>query len=110
MLPKTLVFTLLALVLIYGLWEARPLLIGPSLSVTSPTAGEVVQSGVLTILGTALRATTLTLDGAPLLADATNGHFAVTLAYGPGTSILTFVARDRFGRSRTTTRTIFVPN
>lgn len=109
MITRSLVFAVLAVVLIYGLIEARPLLSGPTLTVTSPTNGQVVTGGVLAISGTALRATTLTLDGAPLLADATNGHFSTTLAFAKGTSILTFVARDRFGVSRTTTRTIFVP-
>lgn len=103
------ILVVLALVLIYGLIEAVPILSGPSLSVASPTDGQTIAaSGVVEISGTALRTVALTLDGTPLLADAQNGHFAATLAFPPGTSILTFSARDRFGRSRTTTRTIYV--
>ena len=109
MITRTVVFAVLAIVVLYGLFEARPLLVGPTLSVTSPTDGEAVPGGVVQVAGTSFRATVLTLDGAPLLANADTGQFSATLAFPPGTSILTFVARDRFGRSRTTTRTIFVP-
>lgn len=106
---RPIILTILALVLIYGLVEAWPLLSGPRLTVTSPKDGQTVaEGGVVDISGTALRTVALTLDGTPLLADAENGHFATTLAFPPGTSILTFSARDRFGRSRTTTRTIYV--
>jgi hypothetical protein len=108
-MTRYLVFALLAVLLIYGAIEAWPLVAGPSLTITSPTAGESITGGVLSISGTALRTVALTLDGAPLLADAANGHFSTTLAFPTGTSILTFVARDRFGRTITKARTIVVP-
>jgi hypothetical protein len=110
MVTRTLVFGVLIVLLVYGAIEAWPLVAGPSISITSPTDGETVPGGVLNVSGTALRTSSLTLDGAQLLPDAVNGHFATVLAFPPGASILTFVARDRFGRSRTTTRTIYVPN
>ncbi len=92
----------------YGLIEARPLLMGPSLTVDAPVDGARYGDGVVPIAGTAERDVSLLLDGAPLLPDQT-GHFKVSLAFPSGSSILTFVATDRFGRSVTKTRTIYVP-
>ena len=93
----------------YGLIEAWPLLAGPSLSVASPADFATSTDGVFTISGRSARASSLFLNGTPLLPDET-GQFGETLAFAKGTSILTFVATDRFGRAITKTRTIFVPN
>jgi len=103
---------LIALVLVvlvgYGLVEAWPLLAGPSLSIDSPVQNAVYPSGIVSIRGKAARAAQLTLDGAPLLHDQ-SGAFSSTLTFPRGGSILTFVATDRFGRTVTDTRTVFVP-
>ncbi|MEK7145037.1 MAG: hypothetical protein AAB794_04270 [Patescibacteria group bacterium] len=103
---------LIALVLFilvsYGLIEAWPLLTGPSLSITSPINDTVYSGGIVVVLGKAVRAAVLTLNGTPLLHDQ-NGVFSSTLTFPRGGSILTFVATDRFGRSVTATRSIFVP-
>jgi hypothetical protein len=110
MLTRTLIGVVLAALLVYGAIEALPLVSGPGLTIISPTDGEMASStGVVEVSGTAARAAGLTLDGAPLLVDAAGGHFATTLAFPVGTSILTFVAHDRFGRTITKTRTVVVP-
>ena len=95
-------------ILAYGAWEAHPLLAGPSLVISSPADGTSSPDGVISIEGSESRATALTLDGAPLLPDEA-GHFSAVLAFPAGGSILTFTATDRFGRSITKTRTIYVP-
>lgn len=92
----------------YGLLEARPILLGPSVTITAPNDNAVFPGAIVSVSGTAARAASLTLDGAPLLPDR-QGVFAATLTFPKGTSILTFVASDRFGRTITKTRTIFVP-
>ncbi|MDE1944596.1 MAG: hypothetical protein KGH97_03850 [Patescibacteria group bacterium] len=92
----------------YGLVEALPLITGPTLSITSPTNDASYPGGVVTIEGTVLRAAELTLDGATVLHNQ-NGSFSSTLTFPRGSSILTFVATDRFGRTVDTRRTIFVP-
>ncbi len=92
----------------YGLIEAWPLLAGPSLSISSPKNDTPYPSGTVSITGVAVRAATLTLNGAPLLHEK-NGHFSSTLTFPRGGSILTFVATDRFGRTVIATRSIFVP-
>jgi hypothetical protein len=103
---------LLAVLLIaligYGAVKAWPLVAGPSLSIDSPTDYASYPGGIVSIRGVAARAARLTLNGAPLLHDQ-QGAFSSTLTFPQGGSILTFVAQDRFGRSVTATRSIFVP-
>ncbi len=98
----------LALLAVYGAVKAGPLVLGPSLVVETPGDGATIESGVVEARGTARRTAWLTLDGAPLYPDQ-SGRFVTALAFPQGTSILTFVAHDRFGRSVTATRQIFVP-
>lgn len=92
----------------YGLIKAWPLLAGPSLSIESPQDSASFPIGIVEIRGTALRIALLTLNGAPVLRDE-QGFFEMTLTFPRGASILTFVATDRFGRTVTATRSIFVP-
>ena len=103
---------LIALVLLvligYGLIEAWPLLAGPSLSILSPAQNAPYPGGIVNIRGTAGRAASLTLNGTSVLHDQ-NGDFSSTLTFPRGGSILTFVVTDRFGRTVTATRSIFVP-
>lgn len=102
----------IALVLIiligYGGIKAWPLLSGPSLSIVSPIHNSSYPGGIVNIRGVAVRAAALTLNGAPLLHDQ-NGDFSSTLTFPLGGSILTFVATDRFGRTVTATRSVFIP-
>ncbi|MBU6490805.1 hypothetical protein KGQ25_01410 [Patescibacteria group bacterium] len=92
----------------YGLMEAWPLIAGPALSISSPADNASFAGGIVTISGVAARAAQLSLDGAILTHDQ-DGAFSSTLTFPRGGSILTFVATDRFGRTVTETRTIFVP-
>jgi hypothetical protein len=108
MLVKTLIAVVLIVLLGYGLLKAEPLLVGPTLSLSTPTDGAHFPDGMVTVAGNAKRATQLTLNGAPLLSDQ-NGSFETALAFPKGTSILTIVAKDRFGKTITNTRTIVVP-
>jgi uncharacterized protein YfaP (DUF2135 family) len=107
-MTKYLIILILFAFVGYGLIKAWPLISGPSLSVNFPQNGATITDGIATVEGTAMRAAQLTLDGAPLLHEE-NGDFSTTLTFPRGSSILTFVAADRFGRTVTATRTIFVP-
>lgn len=92
----------------YGLVEAWPLIAGPSLSIASPAQNAPYPGGVVSIRGRAERAATILLNGAPLLHDQ-NGGFSSTMTFSRGGTILTFTATDRFGRTVTATRAIYVP-
>ncbi len=106
-MTKYLITVVLVLLVGYGAFEAWPLVAGPSLQISSPIEGASVPGGILDVEGRALRTASLTLDGATLLPDQ-QGDFSATLTFPSGGSILTFVATDRFGRSVTLTRDIFV--
>lgn len=107
-MTRLLIALTLTLIAAYGAWEAYPLLAGPALTITSPGNGASYADGVVTVEGRATRATALTLDGNPLLPDR-EGHYAITLAFPRGGSILRLTATDRFGRTLTRERTIYVP-
>ncbi|MFA6519819.1 MAG: hypothetical protein WCT41_03305 [Candidatus Paceibacterota bacterium] len=107
-MTRYLIILMLVVLFSYGFIEAWPLLAGPSLIITSPTQNASYPDGIVSIRGNAARAAQLTLNGAPVLHDQ-NGDFSSTLTFPRGGSILTFEARDRFGRVVTATRSIFVP-
>ncbi len=107
-MTRYLTIALLLMLVAYGLVEAWPLLRGPSLALTSPADNAAVTDGIVTVSGKVARAAVFTLNGAPLLYDQ-NGAFSSTLTFPRGGSILTFMVTDRFGRSTSATRTIFVP-
>ncbi len=100
--------TVLALMAGYGLFEAWPLLSGPTLTLTSPENGLASTTGVVTISGRTAHVAALTLNGGALLPNE-DGSFSETLAFPRGGSILTITAADRFGHTVTDTRTVFVP-
>lgn len=92
----------------YGIKEAIPFLTGPTLSLESPKNGESFHNGFINISGTAIHTQSVSLDGGPLLTDQ-NGHFSTSLTLPRGGAILTLTATDRFGRTTTQRRTVFVP-
>jgi hypothetical protein len=107
-MTKYLIGAVLLVLIAYGSVEAWPLISGPTLSIDSPKDNQAFPGGTVPIQGVSLHAATLTLDNAPLLHDQ-NGNFSSTLTFPRGGSILTFTATDRFGRTVTATRSIFVP-
>ncbi|MCR4333783.1 MAG: hypothetical protein NUV60_02090 [Patescibacteria group bacterium] len=107
-MTRFLITVTLVLLVGYGLVEAWPLWAGPSLSIVSPAEDASFSGGIVDIRGKATRTALLMLNGAPILRDQ-NGDFSSTMTFSRGGSILTLVATDRFGRSVSATRSIFVP-
>lgn len=107
-MTRYLIAAILLILLGYGAVKAWPLIAGPALVIASPVNNASFPGGIVDVSGQAKRAALLTLDGMPLLHDQ-NGDFSSTLTFPEGGSILTFSVTDRFGRSVTETRTIFVP-
>lgn len=107
-MARSLVGIVLVILLGYGVVKAWPLISGPELRIESPTAYTSLPDGNITISGVALHTENLSLNGAPLLID-TGGRFAKNLYLPSGGAILTLTATDRFGRSVTEQRTVYVP-
>lgn len=91
----------------YGVMEALPILSGPQLTLSAPLDGTTARGGFVKVSGHIERVVKLTLSGAPLLSNA-DGSFSRTLVLPSGVSLLTITASDRFGRTITDTRTLFV--
>ena len=96
----------LAILAVYGLFKAAPLLAGPQIRI-DPISVEA-ETGFMTLSGRALHTETLTLDGSTLLIDG-SGRFAKELALPHGGVFLTLKATDRFGRSTSVRKEIVAP-
>jgi hypothetical protein len=66
-MTRYITIAVLAVLVVYGLIEAWPLIAGPSVSLESPADNATVDQGIVTVAGTVARAALLTLNGAPLL-------------------------------------------
>lgn len=102
------ILLVLLLLTAYGGVKAFPLLAGPELTLTSPADGQGLSDNFVTVSGIAAHTENLSMNGAPLLIDA-KGHFSTVLVLPHGGAILSLTATDRFGKSETVRRTIFVP-
>jgi len=102
------VVVVLLLLLGYGLREAYPLIAGPEIKISSPIEYATSSDGFLEVSGVALRTETLYLNGGPLLIDQ-DGNFNTSLVLPKGGAILSLTATDRFGRTRTVTRNVYIP-
>lgn len=102
--------TVIALILLasYGVAKGLPVVLGPHLTLSSPKDGQTFTDGFVLVEGVAMRTENLSLNGAPLLIDA-SGHFSTTLVLPHGSAILSLTATDRFRKSTSLRRTIFVP-
>ena len=96
-LTRLLAGILFLLVLCYALFEARWMIIGPVISVTSDTSA--TSSMVLVLTGTALHSSTFSINGAPITISQ-EGQFDETYALSPGVNYFFLDARDRYGHSR----------
>lgn len=106
--PKKSLLILLGIVFIlYCLFQARFLILGPQVSVTSPQDGEIVTSPLVVMRGLARNAAWISLNGGQIFTNE-DGLWEEKLIVSPGTSIMTVTVRDRWGRERSkTTRIIF---
>lgn len=96
----------LALIFLYSLFQARFLILGPRVSISSPKNGDSVPAGLIVIRGSASNVSWLSLDDRQIFTDQ-KGQWSEKLMAPAGTSIITVTARDRFGRTRTETVEIF---
>lgn len=106
---RSIAAVVLLILAFYGLWKATPLFTGPVLTLTSPMEGQSFPDGSVSIQGVARHTEKLTLNGAPLLID-NKGAFSTSLALPSGGAILSLTVTDRFGRTHTEQRSVFVPS
>ena len=83
------------LLISYGIFNARNLIIGPTIEVFSPAKDMETEESVLTINGRAKNIAFISLNERPIFVD-TEGLFEEKLLLSPGSNIIEIRARDRF--------------
>ena len=91
---------------VYVGYQGRFFLVGPTLTLREPSV-PLQESRAITVRGTVAHAVLITVNGYPINTDL-DGNFAYSLVLPDGYSILTVSARDRYGRERTETRSLFL--
>ena len=86
-----------AVVMGYGLFEARRLIEGPTLTIVSPKDGSATSSALVTITGRVENISFLTINDYAASADE-EGRFVYRYSPPVGYTALTVAATDRFGR------------
>jgi hypothetical protein len=84
------------LLILYIVWQARFLLIGPVVTLTEEPP-RVQNERAVTITGEVRNITSLTLNGRPIFTDP-SGTFRESLVLENGYTIATIAAFDRYGR------------
>ena len=96
---KLILIGLLAILVLYSLFQARFLILGPRVWIESPRDGEIVKSSSVVVRGVARNAAWLNLNGRQIFTDSRD-LWSEKLIVSEGTSIMTVKATDRFGRER----------
>jgi hypothetical protein len=106
LLRKISLIALFTLIALYGLWQARDLLFGISLSVEGLANGSAVTEPVLALHGSARHATEIKINGNSI-PPAQDGSWSTQIALVAGTNRITIEARNKFNRTTTKNYEIF---
>ncbi len=99
-LKITLVTVLSLIIVSYGLFQARNLIIGPRIILSTPQNGENVLNPLVIVSGSAVNITYISLNDRQIFVDD-QGNFSEKLLVPPGYTIIKLEARDKFGRTTT---------
>jgi len=88
---------LFALLIVYSIYQARFLILGPQIWITSPQNGQAVKDPLVVISGRAKNVAWISLNDRQIFTDE-EGSWSEELIVSNGISIMTVTARDRFGR------------
>ena len=91
-------FTLLALIVLgYSGFQARKIIEGPELKVTSLKTGAILKNQLVEVTGIASNIKDISLDNRPIYIDE-QGNFSEKLLLFPGYNIIKLKAGDKFGK------------
>lgn len=88
------------LFVVYSGFETIKVVLGPSLTITSPKKLETVHSPLVTVRGIAKRVAFITVNDRQIFVD-TKGEFMTELLVPMGYTIIKVTVRDRFGKEIT---------
>lgn len=83
------------LIVAYGLWNARNIIIGPEIIVLTPSAESETTLNIIAIQGVAKNVVFLSLNDRAIFIDQA-GNFKEKLLLNPGFNIIRLYGRDRF--------------
>ena len=83
------------LLISYGIFNARNLIMGPVIEIFSPTKDMETEENTLVVSGRARNITFISLNEKPIFVD-TGGLFEEKLLLSPGSNMIQIKARDRF--------------
>lgn len=107
-MTRTLVGIVLISLVGYGALKAWPIIRGPYLTIVTPNSYTSLTDGIVSVSGVAHNTEALFLNNGVLFIDQ-KGRFSTELSLPSGGAILTLTAHDRFGRSTTVRRTVYIP-
>jgi len=94
----SIVIVISLLILGYGLFQARNLIIGPEISVLTPKNGDNLTNPLVVVTGLATNITRISLNDRQIFVDK-KGSFSEKLLVPPGYTIIKLAAQDKFGRT-----------
>lgn len=101
-----LVISAIVLLISYGLFNARDLLLGPSIEITQPTSQTETTENIFTIKGRAKNTAYISINQRPIFVDK-EGFFEEKLILSPGFNIIEIKARDRFKKETQKTVSVY---
>ena len=89
---------ILLLIFSYVAYETKDIIIGPELRIVSPVNGGTAPAGIISVRGTALRISSLAVNGGELFTDL-SGSFTKDILLSPGYNVIDIRVTDKLGRS-----------
>ncbi len=81
----------------YAYFKTRDILLGPTITLSSPENGTTLEKSTIAVKGTAKNVSYLFLDDRPIFIDE-QGNFSESVALLPGYNIISVKGEDRFGK------------
>ena len=85
------------LILGYGLFQARNIIAGPEITITTPQNGASVNDPLVVVSGIATNINSITMNDRQIFIDK-QGNFSEKLLAPEGYTIIKVAAQDKFGR------------
>lgn len=98
------IFVILLIIVIIGgytMFRAKTITEGPSISVTEPKNGSIVEEAPIKITGIAKNISFINLNGAQIFTNE-SGDFSEEILLSHGYNVIMLEAEDRFGRKTET--------
>ena len=96
-LKAGLTILIVGVVLSYGIYRTKDLVLGPLITINSPRNGEVVHQAEVRVEGTAKRIDAVSLNDRTIFIDE-HGNFKDLLLLFYGANTITIKGQDKFGR------------